>query len=312
MSEMKRSRALLVIGALVLVALPLRASTAAAPTPAITGSLRPLIQDVTGWVDQRVVLDAHVPIPEGGDGIGPGSRLVIHMPGGSFLCTANFIFTDGVKQYMGTAGHCLLPSGKTSTHGSDADYTASNTTVEVCIASCLTGGWTGFLTGTDVTLGPATYARQNFGGVQVGNDFGIVEIPSSLAAYVRPSMPMWGGPSGIETNSGGKAICHFGNGVFVGETLATKGRVGYGLGGNASMFSAVHVAYGGDSGSAINTCAPDSTGIHGIKAVGVLTHGTIDPVVGAVPLGQIRGTTTTRAIQMATDANLTLGLVTGP
>ena len=58
---------------------------------------------------------ARISTPTASDGVGPGSYLLITQTalGGSqsFICTANFVWTDTAgNKYLGAAGHCFLPS----------------------------------------------------------------------------------------------------------------------------------------------------------------------------------------------------------
>src|SRR5437867_8677460 len=87
--------------------------------------------------------------------IGPGSHLIIDIPGaGTFGCTANFVWAAGSIRFLGAAGHCFIPEGTTATHGPGADYDASAVQVSVCVSNCSFGGETGFiLTGDLVVLG---------------------------------------------------------------------------------------------------------------------------------------------------------------
>ncbi|HLE46888.1 MAG TPA: PKD domain-containing protein [Candidatus Thermoplasmatota archaeon] len=249
---------------------------------------------------------ASAPVPASSSGIGPGSPMLQTIPGeGTFICTANFVFRDGAKYYLGAAGHCFLPEGKKATHGSGADYNAGSVEVEVCVASCFFGGQlTGFL-GDMRTLGTVAYARQTGPGGDIGNDFGVVEIPASLHSLIRPAMPVWLGPTGARSEEGfGTPVVHYGNGIDAGTVFVTKGRTGTSLNdGIANSWQANILINGGDSGSAINHAAAsaDSDVLRGTDALGIITHGLIVP---GVPLGW--GTTIARAKAMATEANLQL------
>ena len=291
----------LVLGSNLAIGLSAPSTSPVAPA----GSERPVraLLDLSGYEDQTEPLPAHAPAPAQATGIGPGSHLIITMPGGTFGCTANFVWTGNGKTFLGAAGHCFLPETKTATHGPGADYNPSATTVRVCVAGCNFGGELGFvITGTLATLGPVAYARQTQSGVDVGNDFGIVEIPSSLASQIRTAMPVWGGPTTTETLSAGKIVCHYGNGVAVGEVYPTMARAGVGIfGGTGASWGADTPAAFGDSGSALNVCAQDAGGVHGRGAVGILTH------LG-VNTGFVLGTTMSRAIAMATQAGLTISV----
>jgi hypothetical protein len=292
-------------GLLFALSMPIVAGLGSAPAPAPQRATL----DMTGWEDLTTTYTdlQHVPVPASAVNIGPGSHLLITMAGGTYGCTANFIWsgTNG-KTYLGAAGHCYLPEGKTATHGPGADYNPALTTVKVCVASCNFGGETGFsITGQLVTLGPVAYARQTEGGADVGHDFGIVEIPTSQAARVRPSMPVWGGPIGTTTVGLGKVLCHYGNGVGVGEVFPTMGRMAVGMSGGAGIsFTMNGAAAPGDSGSAVEGCGTDSGGVHGQGAAGILTH------IG-VSTGVVLGTTVAQAKTMATQAGLTISTVNG-
>jgi hypothetical protein len=240
--------------------------------------------------------------------LGPGSHLLIDIPGaGTFGCTANFVWTSGGTRYLGAAGHCFLPEGMTATHGTGADYNASGVQVSVCVSNCSFGGETGFvLTGNLVSLGAVAYARQTAADGDVGNDFGLVTIPASLASRIRTAMPVFGGPTTIASVAQGQPLCHYGNGVVVGETFLTMARVGLGNGSTFSSWMGDLLAAPGDSGSAVVTCAVSGTELHGQGAAGVLTH--LGVAIGTEH-GVVFGTTTRRAIEMGREAGLALALV---
>lgn len=163
-----------------------------------------------------------------------------------------------------------------------------------------------------VTLGTVAYARQTAADGDVGNDFGVVTIPASLAAMVRTSMPVFGGPTTTATVTTGQPLCHYGNGVGVGESFLTMARVGVGGGSTAAYWVGDLAAAPGDSGSSVVTCESDgSGGLQGRGAAGVLTHLGVEEPNPANPLqhGFVFGTTTARAIEMAREAGLALSLV---
>lgn len=228
--------------------------------------------------------DMTVPIPGPSTGIGPGSLMIQTIPGdGSYICTAAFVMKSASKHYLSTAGHCVLPANKVATHGPGADYDASGVTVRVCVDRCLVGGELSGVLWNSVTLGKVAYARQTGNGGDVGNDFGLIEIPTQHLDKLRPEMPVWGGP-GSQHNGGitGTTVAHFGNGVDAGTTFATQARLGVGLLKDAKEWTASVVINGGDSGSAIQTASLGTDGFGGDKAFGVITHGIL---VGGVPIG---------------------------
>jgi hypothetical protein len=240
--------------------------------------------------------------------IGPGSHLLIEIPGaGTFGCTANFVWASGDTRYLGAAGHCFLPEGTTATHGPGTDYDASGVQVSVCVSNCSFGGETGFvLTGDLVSLGAVAYARQTASDGDIGNDFGVVAIPASLASRIRTAMPVFGGPTTVETVAQGQPLCHYGNGVLVGETFLTMARIGVGTASTSKSWQGDLAAAPGDSGSAVVTCDISGTEFQGRGAAGVLTH--LGVAIGTEH-GFVFGTTTRRAIEMGSEAGLSLALV---
>jgi len=287
-----------------LVLLALIALETMTPALANAAEVRPRL-NLTGRVNATTTIPAALVTPAMAENIGPGSHLLIDIPNaGTFGCTANFVWASGNTRYLGAAGHCFIPASATATHGPGANYNASGVVVRVCVSNCSFGGDTGFtVTGNLVQLGAVAYARQTAAGVDIGNDFGVVTIPTALAPMVRASMPVFGGPTGTDTVTQGELVCHYGNGVVVGETFATMARVGVGGGSNAASWTGVLAAAPGDSGSAVVTCDANATGVQGRGAAGVLTH------LGVSAQGVVFGTTTARAIAMASEAGLSLSLV---
>jgi hypothetical protein len=298
---MLRPARVAIVSVLVLLAL----AVGAADAPAASPRTQRLMANLTGMSDgTRTVMPAALPTADAGDRIGPGSHLIMHMDGdtNTYGCTANFVWTDGVQNYLGAAGHCFLPADKAATAGPGADYDASKTHVKVCVSGCSFGGQTGFeITGTLVELGAIAYARQIRHGVDVGNDFGLVAIPSSLAGYVQPAMPVWGGPQGTTTVAAGSSLCLYGNGGGVGEVFATKARPGLGVLADATKWEGDIPAFEGDSGAAVEVC--DGVGVP--QAAGIVTHLYVDT-------GVLAGTTVARARKLTkTDAGIFITLVNG-
>jgi hypothetical protein len=306
-----------------LLALLLAAPSTGSPAESDVEVVRTEI-DLTGEVDRSLTIPPEVLTPEAARNIGPGSALVITIPGeGRFGCTANFVWSGGGKTYLGSAGHCFLPGIKKATHGEGADYDASGVEVRVCVEGCEGNFRTMLLVGKFVTLGGVAYARQTdpTGTEDVGNDFGVVEIPSAAGNLVRPSLPVFGGPDGADTLKAGAFGCHYGHGLVVGETFPTKGRVGVGGGGDEQFWMGDFAGAFGDSGSGLVKCRPDGATFEGQGAVGVLTHLGLAVCPCSVNFkklkieaqhGVIFGTTVARSIQMAREAGLSLSLVNAP
>jgi hypothetical protein len=272
--------------------------------------LKRLRLDVSTWEDQRTIIPLHLFVPAAAGDIGPGSAIVITIPDeGRFGCTANFVWASRGQRYLGSAGHCFLPSDRAATHGPGADYDASGVVVQVCVEDCEGNFRSNLLLGTWVTLGNVAYARQTFGGEDVGNDFGVVTIPREFQDFIRLEMPVWRGPTGTQTLELGDYGCHYGHGLGVGEVFLTKARVGVGGGGDDDFWMGDFAGSFGDSGSGLEGCVNDGLGFHGTGAVGVLTHLGIGIDESTGEHGTIFGTTVARAIEMAGEARLRLELV---
>lgn len=295
--------------ALVLAAVIASGGTVGAGAPA--GTPVRAVLDLSGYLDRTTTIPAGLPLPATATGIGPGSFLVISRPDGVFACTANFIWRvkgkkpSGDRLFLGAAGHCFLPVGETATHGAGPHFNAAVVGVRACVDECTFGGETGaIIEGTMVDLGHVAYARQTAGGLDVGNDFGIAEIPRALWSRVRAALPVFGGPAGASDAPPGQMVCHYGNGVVLGETFLTMDRVGIITSANPNSWLALALVAPGDSGSAIETCDAGTGGIRGLRAVGLITH------IVAGDQGIAAGTTVARAIELAREAKLSITLVT--
>lgn len=267
---------------------------------------RRAVLDLAGALDRTTTVQA-ASVPAEATGIGPGSHLLIEREDGLFGCTASWVFEEGGRLLLGAAGHCFLPETATATHGPGADFDPADAAVRVCVSECTFGGQLGFLVeGTTVPLGPIAYARQQQGpgGEQIGWDFGVVEIPADLHDLVRTDMPVFGGPTGAGELASGDQVCHYGAGTVVGEVWPTMGRTGVGLLAEDDAWFAATPAAPGDSGAALQTCAPGAEVLEGVAAIGTLTH--------LSSLG-VAGTTNARSLQLAADdAGLLLSLVLDP
>jgi hypothetical protein len=273
-------------------------TTAASETAPVDGAEPIPCLDLDAADTEFETVQAASVAPETSDGIGPGSLLQISRDGTTAGCTANFIWegADGAV-YLGAAGHCFLPSSADAAENAGGSYDTSSVTVRACV-DCRFGGalaLNGVAGGRLVELGDVVYARQAENGAGVGNDFGLVRIPSAVQNLIDPAMPQFGGPSEVGAVDSGEPVCHYGNAVAFGETFLTKGRSGAGLGSGNDSWTAGTTSAPGDSGAAVQSCQPTTSGLQGVEAVGVLTHGTTNGVAG---------TTMSRAAEMAAEAGL--------
>ncbi|MGH9264948.1 MAG: serine protease [Acidimicrobiales bacterium] len=196
----------------------------------------------------------------------PAATATVH-PGvqtvtGGGQCTANFVFYDASDIYLGQAAHCSGTGGNTATDG----CTSASRPL-----------------GTPVTVGgasePATMVYNSWLTMQAlgetdpdvcqYNDFALLRLDPADAGRVNPSIPHWGGPTGLNT-SGTVLLQHvysYGNSSLrLGLTLLSP-KKGISLGDAGSgwthLVSTLTPGIPGDSGSAFL----DSAG----RALGVLS-----------------------------------------
>lgn len=176
-------------------------------------------------------------------------------------CTANFTFKKRGAWGLGTAGHC----GETGRPVS---------------AYVVPPPTSGKLPGLYV-IGRIGVSHDN----GIGDDFAMIEVFPEFSSWMNPTMPVWGGPSGIYTGGQvGLPVKHFGHGLVFG-TGGTP-RVGASLRWdieNGSGFSWAGAASPGDSGSGVLTALGESAGD--------LTHLVVDPQGNMVGVAGTRMTT---------------------
>ena len=177
-------------------------------------------------------------------------------------CTANFVFYDATDVYIGQAAHCSGTGGNTATNG------------------CTSGS---HLLGTPVTVTgasqPATMVYNSWLTMQAlgetdpdvcqYNDFALLRLDPADTGRVNPSIPHWGGPTGLNT-SGTALLQHvysYGNSSLRLGLTSLSPKKGISLGdageGWTHLVSTLTPGIPGDSGSAFL----DSAG----RALGVLS-----------------------------------------
>lgn len=259
------------------------------------------------------------PLPGIQDGLGPGSAMQQRTDGSGYICTAAFLLRDPFTgtYYLATAGHCLVRDETDPTpYTGAANADKMHEEFSICVSGCIDNA---LGVGTYVTLKPndlghpAVYARS--GGV--GADFGILRLPGDVHDLLRPAMPQWGGPTGIDAGASGDTYVHFGHGSYccpevgsvASRTPVDQGRIAVSLGANDDSFDALGSISGGDSGSAISRGVTSGDILSGAEAVGVITHGTVG--VGVIMSGTVL-TKGLAMVQAATGLELELVLAGDP
>jgi hypothetical protein len=123
---------------------------------------------------------------------------------GSGQCTSNFIFTRGAHTYIGQAAHCSSTGAATDTNGCSSASLPLGTKVDVGGASVRgTLAYNSWLTmQSNGEAGEETCAY---------NDLALVEIDPADAAKVNPSIPDFGGPTGVGSAAAGQQVYTYGN-----------------------------------------------------------------------------------------------------
>jgi len=193
-------------------------------------------------------------------------------------CTSNFVFFDGADNvYLGQAAHCSGTGGSTETDGCDSGSLPLGTPVEVEGAgrpgTMVYNSWLTMQGNGESDPDTCAY-----------NDFALVKLDPADAGKVNPSIPFWGGPTGITDAVGqGQKVLSYGNSSLRLGLTQLSPKEGLSLGQTGTGWS--HEVYTatpgipGDSGSAFI----DRAG----KAFGVLSTLQIAPKVGANGVGDL-------------------------
>jgi hypothetical protein len=199
--------------------------------------------------------------------IRPGVQLVT----GGGQCTANFVFTQGSDVLLGYAAHCAGLGGATDTNGCDAGSQPLGTPVQIEGAAHA---------GTLVYSSWETMQRrgETDGNACSYNDFALVQLDARDHGRVNPTVPFWGGPTGLvdHTNAGDTVLSYGNSSLRLGLDLL-KPKEGTSLGQSGGGWT--HTVYTatpgipGDSGSAFI----DAQG----RAFGVLSTLAIAPLAGS-------------------------------
>jgi hypothetical protein len=193
-------------------------------------------------------------------------------------CTSNFVFYDASNNvYIGQAAHCAGTGGNTETNGCSAGTLPTGTSVTVKGASkpgtMVYSSWVTMQSNGETDADTCRY-----------NDLGMIKLDPADYGKVNPSIPFWGGPTGVtDTVAEGEKVESYGNSSLrLGLTqLSPKQGVSLGQdsgGWNHTVYTATP-GIPGDSGSAFI----DSQG----RAFGVLSTVQIAPLAGANGVGDV-------------------------
>jgi hypothetical protein len=189
-------------------------------------------------------------------------------------CTANFVYTDAAGNvYVGYAAHCAGEGSSTDTNGCLVDSVPLGTPVD------FTNDGNLLSEGTIVGHGTLAYSswitEHQLGTTDANtcayNDLALVKVDPADVGKVNPSVPFWGGPSGIDTDgtAAGDRVYTYGNSSLRFGLSLLSPHTGISLGDDAADGGWSHPLYTvspgipGDSGSGF--LSADG------KAIGVLS-----------------------------------------
>jgi hypothetical protein len=211
----------------------------------------------------------------------PAATATIH-PGvqtytdGSGQCTSNFIFTEGSDTFIGQAAHCSGTGAATDTNGCEAASLPLGTRVEIDGASVkgtmVYNSWISMQQAGEADEETCAY-----------NDFALVKIDAADVGKVNPSIPNFGGPTGVGTAAAGEEVYTYGNSSLRGGVTLLSPKNGYVIertpGGWSYSLYTVTPGIPGDSGSAFL----NSSG----QALGTLSTVAIAPLPASNGVGDI-------------------------
>jgi hypothetical protein len=120
-------------------------------------------------------------------------------------CTSNFVFQDSANVYLGQAAHCSGTGGQTETNGCTSGSLPLGTPVEVSGASkpgtLVYNSWLAMQAGGEANPDACAY-----------NDFALIKLNPADVGKVNPSVPGFGGPTGVGSVGGlGSTAYSYGN-----------------------------------------------------------------------------------------------------
>ncbi len=211
-------------------------------------------------------LSVAAPATSAGQGYAPADTATI-TPGVQMYtdgaqCTGNFVFTDAsANTYVGYAAHCAGMGAATDTNGCLNDSVPLGTAVDFRRGGSLVTGGTKVGSGTLAYSSWRTMRAQGENPASNAcayNDFALVKVAAGDVGKVNPSIPFWGGPTGIDTDGtdAGDRVFSYGNSSLRGGIEALSPKTGISLGDDAADGGWSHPLYTvtpgvpGDSGSA--------------------------------------------------------------
>jgi len=192
-------------------------------------------------------------------------------------CTANFVYFDSTNVYIGQAAHCSGTGGSTETDGCNSGSLPVGTQVAVQGASrpgtMVYNSWVTMQALGETDTNTCAY-----------NDLALVKLDPADVGKVNPSVPRWGGPTGVAAGTGFlEQVYSYGNSSLRFGITQLSPKTGLSLGSDSGGWNNTVYTFTpgipGDSGSGFL----NSTG----QAFGILSTVQILPLAGANGVGSV-------------------------
>ncbi|HMJ73125.1 MAG TPA: serine protease [Solirubrobacterales bacterium] len=220
-------------------------------------------------------------VPAGSSAWAPAKSATIH-PGVQVFtagaqCTSNFVFQEGSSVYLGQAAHCSGTGGQTETDGCSSGSLPLGTPVEVKGASkpgmLVYNSWLTMQEKGEADPDTCAY-----------NDLALIKIDSTDVGSVNPSVPGFGGPTGIGTVGDlGSTVYSYGNSELRGGIAKLSPKQGVVVqnegGGWSHIVVTLTPGVPGDSGSGFLNGSGE--------AIGILSTLQLAPLTGTNGVGDI-------------------------
>jgi hypothetical protein len=192
-------------------------------------------------------------------------------------CTSNFVFQDGSNVYLGQAAHCSSTGGQTSTDGCSTGSQPLGTPVQITGAAhpgtLVYNSWLTMHAKGETDPDTCAY-----------NDLALVQVDPADVANVNPSVPGFGGPTGVGPAGGlGATVYTYGNSSLRLGAAKLSPKQGVVIQDDGNGWS--HVLYTvtpgipGDSGSGFMNASG--------QAVGILSTLQVLPLPGSNGVGDL-------------------------
>ncbi|PKV92392.1 hypothetical protein ATK30_3189 [Amycolatopsis echigonensis] len=193
-------------------------------------------------------------------------------------CTSNFVYSNGTDVFLGQAAHCSGTGGSTETNGCSAGSLPLGTPVSIAGASkpgtLVYNSWLTMQARHETDANTCQY-----------NDLALIKIDPADVPNVNPSLPFWGGPTGVNTTGTTQlaTVLSYGNSELRGGITQLSPKQGTSLGDTGGGWShtvfTVTPGIPGDSGSGFL----DRDG----NALGVLSTLNLAPQPGTNGVGDL-------------------------